>query len=197
MDNISLITTALEYYDSSNEIYEKLLKTVTYVKFVLSENDIEKDMIILYDDKKREIIRSTYEIIGLYNTNSNTWTWAWAISSFRKNSTNIVRKIWNYGAVLDPSVKYLKTELITSRFRIADKIQLDIHASIAAYLSKNPLVYKYYIYMNPKKDSEGFVHLNANKSDDYTIYYMFLLDYKNMDKYINKKESEIENACSE
>jgi hypothetical protein len=185
MDNISLITTALEYYDSSCEIYEKLLKNITYVKFILSENDIDKDIIILYDDKKQEVIRSTYEIIGLYNTNSNTWTWAWAISSFKKNSTNIARKIWNYGAVLDPSVKYLKTELVTSRFRVADSIQLDIHVGIASYLSKNPLIYKYFIYMNPKKDADGYVHIKENISDDYTIYYMFLLDYKNIEKNSN------------
>ena len=28
MDNISLVTTALEYYDKSNEIYENTLKNV-------------------------------------------------------------------------------------------------------------------------------------------------------------------------
>jgi hypothetical protein len=183
MDNISLVTTALEYYDMNNETYNNAFKNVYYTKFIQAENDLEHNIIIYYDKNKNEIMRSKYEVIGLYNSNSNTWTWAWAISSFKKNNTNIVRKIWNYGAVLDPTVKYLKTELITSRFRVADPIQLDIHVSIASYLSKNPLIYKHYSYVHPKIDADGYLHINDNgrKSDDhYTIYFMFLLDYKNL-----------------
>ena len=191
MDNISLVTTALEYYDTNNETYNNAFKNVYYTKFIQAENDLEHNIIIYYDKNKNEILRSKYEIIGLYNSNSNTWTWAWAISSFKKNNTNIVRKIWNYGAVLDPTVKYLKTELVTSRFRVADPIQLDIHVSIASYLSKNPLIYKHYSHVHPKIDADGYLHVNTNNDDQYTIYFMFLLDYKNLN---NKNES---SSCSD
>ena len=184
MDNISLVTNALEYYDANNEIYNDTFKNVYYIKFIEAENDLEHNIIIYFDKNKNEIFRSKYEVIGLYNTNSNTWTWAWAISSFKKNNTNIVRKIWNYGAVLDPSVKYLKTELITSRFRVADPIQLDIHVSIASYLSKNPLIYKHNVNIQPKIDADGYFHVNESmgESEHFTIYFMFLLDNKNIGK---------------
>jgi hypothetical protein len=183
MDHVSLVTTALEYYDTNAEIYIDVFKNVHYIKFIQAENDLDHNVIIYYDKNKNEIFKSKYEVIGLYDTNSNTWTWAWAISSFKKNNTNIVRKIWNYGAVLDPSVKYLKTELITSRFRVADSIQLDIHVSIASYISKTPLIYKHYTYIQPKIDADGYMHVNENRdnsTDPHTIYFMFLLDSKNI-----------------
>jgi hypothetical protein len=193
MDNITLITTALEYYDTNNEIYEKFNKKITYIKFIYAENDLEHNIIIFYDKNKKEIARSKYEIIGLYNSNSNVWIWAWAVPSFKKNSTGIVRKIWNYGAVLDPSVKYLKTELVTARFRVADKIQLDIHISIASYLSKNPMIYKHMTSIISTVDSDGFVDITkTNDNDPHTAFYMFLLDYKNMDKKLYSHENDCE-----
>ena len=190
MDNITLVTNALEYYDINNETYENVLKNVTYIKIRESSNDIDRNVLILYDGNKKKIIQSSYEIIGVYNSGTNTWTWAWAIPIFKKNSTNIVRKLWNYGTSLDPSVKYLKTELITSRFRVADKIQLDIHVGIAGYLSKNPLIYKYVTSLDTSIDSDGYINVKNTKSTDYTIYYMFLLDYKNIQNMNESVESE-------
>lgn len=190
MDNISLVTTALEYYDLNNEKYSGSLKHAKYVKFIEVKSDMENNIICFYDKDKKEIYRSRYEIIGLYNSNSNTWTWSWAIPFFRKNNTNIARKLWNYGQMLDPDTRYLKTELITSRFRVADLIQLDIHASIACYISKNPFVYKYGIG-NLSKDENGNVVINTveqdsdgfipiNQTNNVLIYHMFLLDYENI-----------------
>lgn len=188
MNNISLVTTALEYLDTNNEIYNGVLKNAKYVKFIHAESDLEHNKIVYYNKNKEEIFRSKYEIIGLYNSTSNTWTWAWAIPSFEKNTTNIVRRIWNYGALLDPNVRYLKTELITSRFRVADPIQLDIHVSIASYLSKNPLIYKHYHYINAKLDTDGLLHIDEGDDKNYTIYFMFLLDYKNISVSEKKEE---------
>jgi hypothetical protein len=178
MDSISLVTTALEYYDMSNELHKNTLKNAHYVKFIQAENDMEHNTAVFFDTNKEEIYRSKYEIIGLYDSDSNTWAWSWAIPRFKKNNTNIARKIWNYGAVLDPSVGYLKTELITSRFRVADPIQLDIHVSIASYLSKNQLIYKHINYITKTPDVDGYLHIGETINDAYTIYYMFLLDSK-------------------
>lgn len=193
MDNVSLVRTALEYYDSNTENYSKYFKNIIYGKFVQAESDIDHNMMIFYDKNKNEIFRSEYEIIGVYNSNTNTWTWAWAIPSFKKNNTNIIRKVWNYGAILDPKERYLKTELITSRFRVADGIQLDIHSSIASYLSKSPVVYKYKLYIKQQPDIEGFLQLNTHDdNDDFNIYYMFLLNHKNITE--NKNDDE---KCSD
>lgn len=191
MDNISLVTTALEYYDLNSEKYNGSLKHAKYLKFIDVKSDMENNVVCFYDKDKNEIYRSRYEIIGLYNSSSNTWTWSWAIPSFRKNNTNIARKLWNYGQMLDPDIRYLKSELSTSRFRVADIIQLDIHAGIASYISKNPFVYKYGIgssIMNEdgnitidtvEKDFDGLIPMD-HKSDHILIYYMFLLDYTNV-----------------
>lgn len=182
MNNISLVTTSLEYYDSNNEKYGSLFKNITYIKFIVEEES-QHNIIVYYDSDKKEVFRSRYEIIGLYNSNTNTWTWAWAIPIFKKNNTNIVRKIWNYGAVLSPKEQYLKTELITSRFRVADPIQLDIHVALASYLSKTPVVYKMYNYMQDigDLDIDGYLNIKKETKDNYTLYYMFLLDAAGME----------------
>lgn len=179
MDSILLVTTALEYYDTNNEKYKDKLKSAHYVKFIKATSDMEHNSVVFYNKDKKEYYRSKYEIIGLYDSSTNTWAWSWAIPRFQKNNTNIARKIWNYGAVLDPDVGYLKTELITSRFRVADPIQLDIHVGIASYLSKNKLTYKHHNYFGQTPDSDGYINIKEKISDQYTTYFMFLLDYEN------------------
>jgi len=177
MNGINLVTDALAYYDANNDKYQNSFKNVRYTKFIAATSDMEHNIIIMYDNDKNEIYRSRYEIIGLFNKNSSSWIWGWAIPSFRKNNTHIVRKIFNYGADLDPESKFLKLELITSRFRIADPIQLDMHVSIASYISKKPLIYNHYVY-NEQNDSDLYdIKQNSeNKSDKHTIWFMFLLD---------------------
>lgn len=180
-NNITLVTDALTWYDGNNEKYRNSFKNVRYTKFLRSENDMEHNVIIMYNDKKEELFRSKYEIIGLFNSNSHTWVWAWSIPNFRKNNTHIVRKILNYGAELDPETRFLKMELITSRFRIADPIQLDMHVSIASYLSKKPLIYKHIVPNEYKVDPGAYFDIKS-ESDHYTLYFMFLLDYAQFDQ---------------
>lgn len=207
MDNISLVTTALEYYDTNNQRYLGMFDDVRYIKFIKAMTDMDHNVIIYFDKNRDEIFRSRYELIGEYHTNSNIWIWAWAMPYNKKNNTNIVRKIWNYGATLDPSVKYLKTELITSRFRVADLIQLDIHVSIASYLSKNPLIYKHIVYNDQKSNYDaGLFEIRRkkkslqpeienqssdNESPHYITYYMFLLDFKELEKKHIKTTDEL------
>lgn len=212
MDNITFVTTSLKYFDENNEKYDGILKHAKYVKYIFAENDMSNNIVVFFDKNKNEIFKSRYEIIGLYNTDVNTWTWSWAIPTFKKNNTGTARKLLNYGLMLDPSVKYLKTELITSRFRVADFVQLDIHVAIASYISKNPFVYKYGMAkyslsvdgnreiadIRKSVDSEGYIFINPNVSDTIFIYYMFLLDHdklniqKNGDNYgcVNGENSE-------
>lgn len=175
-----IIERALEYYDTNYEKYNKKLREIKYIKFVDSPNDMSHNSIYLYDIDKKQIHKSRYEIIGLHNSATRSWTWSWSIAAFNKNSTYIARKILIYGTELDPSNRFLKTELITSRFQIADNIQLDIHAGIASYLSKQPVVYKYKTYMADtfKMTAEGLVDMTPpdENTESYTTYYLFLLD---------------------
>ena len=186
---INLISDSLEYYDANSEKYQDILKRIKYVKFVDVMNDMQHNVIYMYDNNKNLLIKSRYEIIGVYNNKSRTWTWAWSIPRFRKNTTYIARKIVNYGMDLDPESRFLKTELITSRFRITNPIQLDIHAAIASYLSKKYIVYKYISYVNFTADINGLVditNISKDNIDEYSIYYMFLLDKDSVDSVDQK-----------
>jgi len=195
MDNISLVTNALEYYDKNIEIYNNLFKDVVYTKNTPPESINGHDIIMFYDKNKKEIFRSRYEILGLHTITSNIWTWGWAVPNLKKNQTNISRKIWMYGSVLDPEISFLKSELITSRFQINSTIQTDIHVGIASYLSKNPLIYKYYVYKNTEVDDNN---IRKELNNNYiVIYYLFLLDYKDFEKHINSESSESSKSCDE
>ncbi|AYV78752.1 MAG: hypothetical protein Edafosvirus30_3 [Edafosvirus sp.] len=177
-----LVADALEYYDKNIDQYGNMFKDIKYISFEIKSSDIQHNIIHMYDKDKNEIFRSNYEVIGLFNNMSKTWTWAWSNPVFSKNTTYISKKILNYGIDLDPDVKFLKTELITSRFRISSMIQLDIHVAIASYLSKKPVIFKYITYPDIRAGSDGLVELLSLDTDTYTVYYLFILDY---DKYQN------------
>lgn len=180
MNPITLVTNALEYYDQNLETFNSLYKDIRYTKFIKNEGDLDHNQIIFFGEDKKELFRSSYETIGLYNLEASIWIWAWSVPYFSKNNTNIVRKIWNYGATLDPEMIYIKTELTTSRFQIADPIQLDIHISIASYLSKKPVIYKHFEFYPPEVDSDGYYDIKA-KTKLFQIHYLFLLDKNNVE----------------
>lgn len=184
--DIDLIKDSLEYYDKNTEKYKNILDKVYYVKFKESINDHEHNYIYLYDEDKKELFSSRYEYIGLYEPKNNIWTWGWAIPTFVKKNTNIIRKILMYGTELEPHQHFLKSELITSRFRINNNIQLDIHASIASYLSKKSVIFRMKQFKNVIIDNNLINIKNPNyfsednPSSDYTEYFLFLLDNDNI-----------------
>lgn len=182
-NNITLVKDALEYYDANNEKYRFVFKGARYVKFIPSKNDLEHNVVVFYNDAKEEMFRSRFEVIGLFNSNSNTWSWAWSIPTYRKNNTHIVRQIFMYGSELDPdeSTRFLKMELITSRFRISDPVQLDVHASIASFLSHKPVIYNHYLFTDYQTGSDGLYDITQT-TKQYTLHYIFLLDYAQFDQ---------------
>lgn len=178
---MTIITDALEYYDKFQEKYRDEYININYISLEISDKDLEHNVIIFYDSDLKEIFRSRYERIGILDLKSQIWTWAWARPDLRKNETNIIRKILFYGTELDPTMNYLKTELITSRFKITNKIQLDIFCAISGYLSKKAKIYSYKIYGNPRIIDNKFVdilHPDIKEHDDTyeLISYIFLLD---------------------
>lgn len=179
------IPYALEYYDKNNEKYDVFFKKIHYYKIVKGSTDLEYSYFYLYDENKNEILKSRYENIGLYNNRSHTWAWAWSIPRFTKNTTTIARKIINYGMDLPNDSTFLKTELITSRFRITNPIQLDMHIAIASYLSKKPLVYRFNvytkkIYFSDASSSDDLIDItqpvSEEEKENYVTYFVFLLD---------------------
>jgi len=131
--HITLIPTVLEYYDKNVEKYTDLIKRIRYIKFKRSDNESTHNIITLYDKHNIELINSRYEYAGEYRNLTKTWSWGWALIDIAsKKNTNIIRKLWNYGAELNPDENFLlKKELITSSFIISNPIQLDIYIAFA------------------------------------------------------------------
>jgi hypothetical protein len=180
--NSLIIDDALEYYDKAQEKYRDNYINVHYISIETTEKDLEHNVMIFYDSNLKELFRSRFERIGIFDIKSNLWIWAWAISKLKKNETNIIRKILFYGTELDPETIYLKTELITSRFKITNKTQLDIHCAVASYLSKKNKLFNYRICGSTKIIDNKYVDIiNQDLSMDNTgnydlISYIFLLD---------------------
>lgn len=195
MNNLKeIITDSLEYYDSNNEKYMKIFEIVKYYNRKDAINDMERPTFTFYDKNKKPLFTSTYEIVGLYHSKSKFWSWSWSIPYFRKNMIQISKKILNYGIDLDPHFGIIKQELINSRFEVFNEVQLDIHISIASYLSKQPLIFKNVI---PYKLISSYTHTgpaeyidffsSPPKNDDYEIAFCILLDYKTVDDIIDSK----------
>jgi hypothetical protein len=179
--NNSLVTDALAYYDENVEKYKHVFDNVKYMKYSYAENDNDHSTISFYDEYQKILFSSRFEYIGSYSAVTTTWKWAWA-GIFKRNLTNIIRKILNYGAELEQNMKVLKTELITSVFVVNDEIQLDIHVAIASYLSKKPLIFQLPVGLTSWK---GDTHMNdilIPKTDVAVIDYLFLLDYDQFTK---------------
>jgi hypothetical protein len=186
--SINIITNSLEYYDTNQEIFDKINSKIKYYKIELVNSDLDHSKIKFFDKNKKELFVSRYEIVGSFNNTTNTWIWAWSIPHFRKNSTFISKKILNYGLDIPakPENKFLKSELVTSRFRIADHIQLDLHVAIASYISKNPFIFKlilrsdFAIDVNESTLFEVFNEYELDNSVSYVAQYLFLLDNKDL-----------------
>lgn len=178
----NVIVNALDYYDKNYEKNEKIFLNAKYINFPLKNKDIKGDItrntMTLYDKNKEEIFSSRYEYIGVYDSSIKTWTWAWSIPELSKKSSYISRKILNYGLDLESNNThntFLRAELITGRFRITNKIQLELHASIASYIAKIPKIYKY--ILKHSKNSDKYIEISdIDYNDNYSVFYLFLLD---------------------
>jgi len=161
-----IVSKSLEYYDKNLELNnKKYFNKINNIKFIKSNsnNDMEKNKIEFYYNKKK-LYSFKYEEIGSYYNKSKLWVWAWADPKLKKKENYISRKILNYGLDLDTNQQFLKTELITSRFIVNNLLQLDIHVSLASYLTKIPNIYCHKVTLNKK-----------NK-EDYILLYLFLFD---------------------
>ena len=154
--NNNLVITSLNYYDTNMEKNNKIFNKIDrYVKNIGNKNELERNTIEFYDSDNKVIKKYEYEIIGMYNVETQLWS----------------RTLLEYGLNLtydSIEMTYLKAELITSRFRITTSVQLDIHVSLASYLTKVENIYK--ITQKISNDDD-----ENNKT---VIYYLFLFDIK-------------------
>lgn len=174
-----LIINSLEYYDKNRDKYAKFFAKIKHYSMIQDDKDTGHNTIIFYDKYNNELLRSTYEIMGIYTNFSNTWAWAWADPLLQKNKTYISKKILNYGLNIEsPNEIFLKTELITSRFRIVIDVQLEVHIAIASYISKTPLIFNMYRKLKDiEYGSDGYFKIeDINKDELYTLAPLFILE---------------------
>jgi hypothetical protein len=185
--DVLMVKEALDYFDTNQDKIIDLINKTYYINVNITQNNFEHNTINLYDINENIIETAKYEFIGIYDTRTTLWTWAWAVPSFTKKTTIILRKILNYGVELESKNDFLKTELITSRFRITNKIQIDIFSAIVSYLSKKPRIFKFKLFTDynivDKKINNESIKLidiknpHPNTKDlSYVEYYIFLLD---------------------
>lgn len=170
-----LVTRSLNFLDTNKEKYANLYSMIEYYKIDISNSDIEHNNIIFYDLNKNEIYRSRYEILGSYNSLTKTWIWSWSNPANSKKVTNIARSILNYGLNIDIDARnrILKSELITSRFKVSNFNQLDIHISIGAYLSKNPIIYNLVMRYDNKDNPTVDITKKIDIYDTLDVHYVY------------------------
>lgn len=188
--SVNIIKDALEFYDNNNEKYENIKKKIKYIRIIPSQElheDIIGTKLSFYDKNKNELFASRIEFLGNYYNKINVWVWGWSIPILDKSLSTIIRKVFLYGTDIDITPYnfdniLLKNELITSRFRIIDEVQLEIHCAIASYLSKKPFIFIWKdidvseneFGTNVKKLTEikgEFTDIDANVTS-----YMFIVD---------------------
>ncbi len=179
---MDLVTNSLEYYDKNREKYQRLVEKIRYYKVDFRQQDMEHPIVYLYNSKKEKILESRFEIIGTYFNGTQTWVWSWANPQYPKNVSYLSRKIVQYG--WDMEIKsentFLRTELLTSRTRIADPLQLDIHVAVSAYLLKQPFVIPIVHTAEARVDVVSEYGPKTEKNEQYEVYYYVLLDLPKM-----------------
>lgn len=185
---IDLVISALSYYDNNKEKFAKFFEKIKYYRVEISPTELELDVIYFYDKNKKVLLESRFEILGSYNNHAKTWLWAWSNPIYSKNRTSISRLILNHGFNIqpEPQNQFLKTELITSRFRIYNQIQLDMHIAIGSYISKSPLICNLQDYLDTADiddtdTNEVLYKIIFDPSNDkYILYSLILLDYNKL-----------------
>ena len=178
MDNYKkFVTVSLSEYDKNIKEQKKIFKNATAYEIKQTDNNMENDKFMFYNNDDEKIIEADFEVISTYTSIHDLWTWGWGTPTFSKKWTRIITKILNYGFSLDPKKEYhLKTELINSRFVISDPLQIDIHLAIASALSKIPNIYSF--VMPEEKNEKGKYKIIKNKNDNFKILYVFLFNIK-------------------
>ena len=198
--NENTIADALRYYDESNENFKNLRNKIKYIDPNPAKSSANSVSLTFYDADRNELFTSKIEHISRYYSKLKLWVWGWSIPNDYKYLTKTVRNIFLYGTDIDGdnniSNTLLKNELITSRFRIDNDIQLEIHCAIASYLAKKPFIlaikdYKSKIInkhhstrtikiVNTNGDQENDPDDSAtdNPDDDPNeiIYYLYIMD---------------------
>lgn len=125
---------------------------------------------------KKILLESSFEIMGLYLPKNNMWKWSWSIPSIHKKYTFISRKILEYAFNLHHTKEFpLRSDLINSKIKINNDLQLDIRIALSSYIGKQPLIFKFY----NKIDDVQFKEPENNNSQTEIFFNSKLKKYIN------------------
>jgi hypothetical protein len=176
------IKTAIEEHD----IYEyKIIDFLKKIEFIKIENYNQNltPKIKFFDEKKKLLLESGFENVGVFKQKNNIWHWAWSMNAINNNQNFISRNILSYSFKLKsevPSEFLLKSILLDSKIVIKNKLQLEILLALSSYLSKLHFIFKLPIlpYSYNIDEYINYKSLFTNKDiNNCEILYLFVIDY--------------------
>ena len=149
MEYRDLIINALDYYDKCIENISNLNLTndASKIKYQFFNDETLHDKLIFTDEhnNKTEFI---YEYIGKYLIDYNTWIWGWSIPEIEKKSSNLAKRVLNYGINMpiegNLDMTMIKIALINSRIVTSSK-EVEILCGVFLYFTKVPYIYMYVV----------------------------------------------------
>ena len=168
----------LENYDRNKLNIDKKLENYKYFKLKYNESLHDMYEITLYDNKKKEILNSKYQLLSVYIPNLKLWKWAWSLPLAVKKQSFVSKKILDYALNIEnPNMLFVRDPLINSNIIIESELELDLLIGMSSYLTKQNFIKAFYfisesegVYNNVKKIEES-----ADKND-YMIHYYILMD---------------------
>jgi len=168
----NLIQTSLIRYDKNMERYGKLLSKVAFYK-LRSKNYVR--YISFYDAKKKKLLSTKFQTLGLYDPKTNVWIWAWSVASLKKHTVVLSRKLLNYALNIDSDEDaahtFLKQQILTSRIIIGNKLQFDIHMAVSLYITKQACV----IAVKPNNKLNVFFKIQGDEDNDVNVFQEYIL----------------------
>ena len=168
----------LEEHDNNKFKNDKKLENYKYFKLKYNSSTDKMSEITLYDNKKKEILNSKYQLLSIYIPNLKLWKWAWSLPAANKKHSFVSRKILNYALDIENiNMLFIREPLINSNIIIENELELELLIGMSSYLTKQTFIKGFY-FIN---ENEG-VFNNVKKIElsddvnDYMIHYYILMD---------------------
>jgi hypothetical protein len=168
----------LEQYDNNKLKIDKQLTNLKYFKIISNSKSNEMPEITLYDNKKKEILKSKYQLLSIYMPNLKLWKWAWSLPIVSKGHSYVSRKILDYALNIDNiNILFMREPLINSNIIIENDLELELLIGMSSYLTKQNFIKGFY-YVNENENILNNI-AKIEASDDvknYMIHYYILMD---------------------
>jgi hypothetical protein len=173
-----ILRNILEEHDNNKLKIDNKLEDYKYFKLKYNSSSNEMSEITLYNNKKKEILKSKYQLLSIYIPNLKLWKWAWSLPAANKKHSFVSRKILNYALDIENiNMLFIRDPLINSNITIENELELELLIGISSYLTKQNFIKGFYFI----DENEGILN-NVKKielSDDvnnYMIHYYILMD---------------------